>query len=370
MFTRWRAAAIILTISFGVAYLGGLYARKWMQPPDQAVVEGLSIPLANLDIGEAWEEKDFVWLLPVRNVTSNTIEIRKFTTSCGCTAIKPANLSIHPGDTATVQLTIDLTHRSYAEKELSERPFTISVYPITQQTRRGGVPGWQILGTVRSRVTLDTKSVHFGDQPIRGQPAVTKKVLASVHVPCQALEVSVNPVIATTTIKRREDDPSRFEITIAVNPDQPAGYFHTDAKISVVSPGGKRELAFTLPIAGDMQPEVRLLPARVLLSPTPIGETAEAVVTLQVPSEANVAVDHIEIDDPGLRVEPTAIKGIPAGRAYRLLQQVAKQGERTSTARFFIRKPGQNLLTLSVEVCYRGESLKQTAAKVKEGKQP
>lgn len=323
MLARWLTASAVLGISFGVAYWGGLYARKSRQPTDQVVVGGLMVPTANLNIGAVWEEEGFVWQLPIRNVANDTIEIRKFNNSCGCTAIEPPHLTIQPGATSTVKLTIDLAHRSHAEAEFAQRPFAVSVQPVTSRTRAGGV-GWQIHGTIRSRVTLDTKSVHFGDRPIHGRPAVTRKVLATVHIPCQDLEVSVNPAIATATVKRRNDDPPRFEITISVNPDLPPGYFQTQAKLSVVAPNGKRELASILPIAGEMRTEVRLLPERVLLAPTPIGETAEAVVTLQVPPEITVMIDHIEIDDSSLRVEPADIKGIPAGRAYRLVQKESK----------------------------------------------
>jgi hypothetical protein len=354
MFVRWSAAAAILAISFGLAYWAGQYARKARQPADQAVVEGLMIPAANLDFGEVWEEKGFDWRLPIRNLTSNTVEIRKFSTSCGCTAIEPPKLSIQPGETATVQLTIDLTHRSYAEAGLARRPFAISVHPITPSARRGSA-GWQIHGTVRSRVTVDEKSVHFGEEPIHGQQAVTRKLRATVHVPCQDLEVTLNPSVATATVKRHEDDPSRFEITIAVNPDLPPGHFQTDAKISVLTPSGKRELALLLPIAGEMQPEVRLLPARVVLAPAPIGDSVEAIVTLQAPPEAEAAVDHIEIDDPSLRVGPARIEGHPAGRAYRFRQYVGKEGDQRSTVRFIIRKPNTGKITLPIEVWYCGE---------------
>lgn len=362
MHARWLMAAVILGLSAGLASWAGLYARKWWQPTDQGVVEGLMIPTANLDIGEVWEEKDFVWQLPIRNVTRDTIEIRKFITSCGCTAIDPPKLTIQPNQTAIVKATIDLTHRSYAEAGLSERPLGISLHPITSRSRPGE-RGWQVHGTVHSRVTLDAKSVHFGEEPVRGQAAVKRRVLATVHVPCQDLEAKANPLVATASVKRRESDPSRFEITIAVNPEMLPGNFQTNARISVVTPNGDRELAFLLPIAGEMQPEVRLLPARVLMPPTPLGETAEAVVTLQAPPEAKVALDHIEIGDPGLRVEPAVIEGIPSDRAYRLLQQVAKEGEQTNTVRFFFRKPGQKIITVAVEVCFRGQSVKKTIAK-------
>jgi len=138
----------------------------------------------------------------------------------------------------------------------------------------------------------------------------------------------------------------------------------------VEAPMGERALAVVLPIAGEMRPEVRLLPARVLLEPKPVGGVSEAFVTVQAPLDAKVTVDHIEIDDSRLRVEPAAIAGIPAGRAYRIRQSVTKEGEQVSAARFIIRKLDQKLITLTVEVCYCGEGDKTIAATAPMENQP
>jgi hypothetical protein len=368
---RWLFAIAILSLSFASAYLGGMAAKKAKgTEQSQEVIGGLVIPSESLDMKEVWEAKDIVWRLPIQNRTSGDIEIQKFLSSCGCTAVEPSRLTIPAGETRTVNLLIDLTHRRVEEYALERRPITISIQPITSAARRVNPAAWQIHGIVRSRVTLDAQTVHFGHQAVRGEPAVKRRVLATVHVPCQLLDVRVNPLVATATIKRRQDDPQRYEITIGVNPELPPGNFQTNAKISVVGPNGDSELAFTLPIIGTMQPEVRLLPARVFLEPKEVGKIAEAIVTLQAPTDARVAVDHIEIDDPELRVEPVTIDGIPAGRAYRLRQQVTKEGEQTSTARFVIRKLDQRLLTLPIEVCYRGEQNKKLAESTKERKQP
>ena len=366
---RWLFAAAILGITFGVACWAGLYARKWREADRQVIVEGLMVPTDNLNIGEVWEEKDFAWRLPIRNATGDTIQIHKFNTSCSCTAIEPARISIRPGETATVNLTIDLMHLSDAVAGVARRPFALSVQPVTSLTRQGGF-GWQIHGTVRSRVTLDAKTVHFGDQPIRGQTAVTRQVLATVHIPCQGLKVAVNPLVATVTVNRREDAPERFEITVAANPNLPPGNFQTDAKINVVEPNGKHTLAFMLPIAGTMRSEVRLLPERILLEPRPIGETADAIVTLHAPPDANVVIDHIETDDPGLTAEAATIPGIPACHAFRVRQRVEKEGEQTVSMRFVLRGRGDKLTTLPVQMCYRGVAVKKPATDPTRSTQP
>jgi hypothetical protein len=117
-----------------------------------------------------------------------------------------------------------------------------------------------------------------------------------------------------------------------------------------------------------MQPEVRLLPSQVLLEAKPVGEMAEAIVTMQAPPEAKVAIDHIEIDGPDVRFESVTVEGIPAGRAFRVRQKVTKEGEQVSIVRFIIRKPDKKLQTFPVQICCRGEAT--MAASRTQGEKP
>ena len=180
----------------------------------------------------------------------------------------------------------------------------------------------------------------------------------------------MKPDVATAAFHRQEDDETKFDIVLAANPNLPPGEFKGEVQIKVVAPTGERWPGFTVPIGGKMQPEVRLFPSRMLLDAKAIGETTEAIVTLQAAPDSKAVVDHIETDSPGLRVEPVTMEGIPAGRAFRVRQQVMKEGEQTSTVRFIIRKPGQELLSFPVEISYRGELGQKVATTAAEEKQP
>jgi len=251
-------------------------------------------------------------------------------------------------------LTLDLTHRTYSDHGQSRRPFEVMLFPVLNPKSRPRL-GWKLQGTIVSRVTLDKLAVDFGERPVHGGTPVTQKVRATVHVPCQHLEVRVKPEAATVTINQQEDDKTKFEIVLAANPDLPPGKFQADVQIFTVTPNGEKALGVTLPISGIMQPEDRLLPAQLLLEAKPVGEATEAVVTLQAAADAKVTVDHIEIDSPDLHAEPVKVEGIPAGRAFRVRRKVRKEGEQISEVRFVIRKADKKLITLPVQVCCRGE---------------
>ena len=141
MGVRWLLAIAILGVSFAAAYWAGMAARQWRKPPSVEVVEGLAISTADLDMGEVWEEKGITWRLPIRNQTTATIEVRDLLASCGCTLIEPRKLSIPASETATINLQLDLTHRTYSDSGLAERPFAVTVRPIVTQGQPRG-PAW------------------------------------------------------------------------------------------------------------------------------------------------------------------------------------------------------------------------------------
>jgi hypothetical protein len=181
-------------------------------------------------------------------------------------------------------------------------------------------------------------------------------------VPFQRLEVAVDPKIATATLNARKEDESRFDIVLSANPELPPGNFHTDARFLVVTPTGEKVRGATLPLGGTMQPEVRLLPSRLLLQAKPVGDMTEAFVTMQAAPDAKITVDHIEIDDPDVHVESATVEGIPKGLVFRVCQKVIKEGEQASDIRFVIRKPDKKLSTQTVRVCCRGEAKSAVSA--------
>lgn len=349
MFVRWLLAITLLGLSFGAAYWVGMPAQKANQPPPMEVVEGLAVAAADLDLGEVWEEQGIAWRLPIRNQSAGRIEIHDLLQSCGCTDMKPRRFSIAAGETATVDLTLDLTHRTYSDAGQARRPFEVTISPVLNPKVRPRL-GWKLHGTIVSRITLDKLAVDFGERPVHGGTPVTLNVLAAVHVPCQRLEAVVKPEVATANVIPQQGENTKYEIVLAANPHLPPGKFQTDVKIFAVSPTGEKALGVTLPISGIMQPEVRLLPSSLLLEAKPVGEVAEAVVTLQGSPDAKVAIDHIEIDSPDVHVEAVTVDGIPAGRAFRVRQKVTKAGEQVSEVRFFIRKSDKKITTLPVQV--------------------
>lgn len=182
-----------------------------------------------------------------------------------------------------------------------------------------------------------------------------RKVVVQAHTPVEKLDFRIEPAIAKIQSAPSPDGPQQFIFSISPLPSLPPGPFKGEIVVDVIGPDGERVPGAALPFAGNIQPQVRPLPARLLLGAKRVGEKAEATVVLQAPAEAAWNLEHIETDSFEVRVE--AIKGDKAlaGRAFRVIQQIKEEGDHTSQVRFVIRRPGQEPLVLTTEIHYHGE---------------
>jgi hypothetical protein len=338
--------------------------------PTEFVSSGLVVSASDLDLGEVWEATEFVHVLTIRNPSRAEKKVEDFSTSCFCTAVEPRTIVVPAGGETMVRVHIDPNHRSPDDANLAVRPFAVEIRPILDVTQ-ARQPGWAIHGQFRSRVTFGVLSVHFGQEVVRDGRSPIRKLDATVHVPMQRLQARIEPT-ATGTVKLVPvpDNPNRLELCITPSNRLPIGPFQATVMVDVVDPSGSVAPGAVLPIAGDVQTEVRLLPARVILGIRPVGTTAETVVVFQAPVEAAWTVDHIETDSPNVTVEATAGEGIPAGRAFRVSQRAVREGNQTDTVRFVVRKAGGAPMTLTMEVMCNGEIPQTGVFPGKGGKQP
>jgi hypothetical protein len=324
--------------------------------PREYEIGGLVISAEALRFGEVWEKKDFTWELPVRNVTKEPIQITDWSASCNCLDVQPRSVRIPAHQTSTVRLALDLTARRPHEATLARRQLAYEIMPVFADGRRLRPRAWRVEGVARSKLTLDALYVHFGESPVHGEEPVARKVMGNVHVPFQRLETVVDAKRLDVRLRQFPDSPKRFELLVSPQPTLPPGPFRAEVVLNIITAEGKRERGLVLPVEGEMQPGVRLLPARLLLPTKRVGETATGVLTLQVPSRLPVVVEQIESSSADLHVEAIPLEGVPSGRGFRVSQRITRAGDHTSHVTFTLRSCEQ-LTRIPVEVFARGEDM-------------
>jgi hypothetical protein len=307
-----------------------------------------------LDLGAIWEQAEYVHDLLIHNQSPVTEEIQDILPSCGCLSVEPRSLKIPSRGTARVRLKIDLVSRKPSEIGLAERPLVVEIWPLRKGSpqRQGG---WQVRGIIKSRVTLDVLDLDFGDEPVRGQLPLSRKVNATIQVPDAKLRVRAIPESVIVVAQPRIGSANTFELTIAPKSLLAAGSFRCEVRIDLVRSSGKQLSGVVLPVSGRMRPEVRALPSRLVFGPKRIGETVEATVTLQAPTGEDWVVDHMEMESDDVRVARFANPRILSRQVFRIRQRISQTGLQSSMVRFFVRKGQAEPVPLTMEITYDGD---------------
>ena len=149
-----------------------------------------------LDFGSVFARDQFPWKLHIRNPGSQTVEVIDLRPSCGCTKVTPTSLTISPGETREVQLTLDLT-KVRAERAEPQAPnFGVQITPVIEDRAAAPVV-WTLKGRVHSFLDISPPTVRFDDELTEGCAFPEKKVLISSSIPLDSLEAECDFKFAT-----------------------------------------------------------------------------------------------------------------------------------------------------------------------------
>jgi hypothetical protein len=387
---------VIVVGSSGGAYWLGATSSKSNPAAGPAflVVDGLGVEEAALDLGEVWVGQEFAPSFTIHNRRPDTAEVLDLQTSCGCTAVEPRSLSIPTGGTASVRIRLNLAPRWQPEVALADRPFFVGVRPVLKDAERFASQGqeddegcpfrepavkkdkpstprsWIFRVRVKNPVTLDTLCIHYGDSPVEGGPAVTRKVRARLQVPGTTLLARAEPDLVTVRVTPEPGDLSRYKLVISPRMTLPLGAFSCKVHLDVVRPSGERLPGPALSVWGKVQPAVRALPAQPLLGCGAVGEVIEANVTLLGLREDTWAVDHVETESADVSAQPAKVLDLSAGRTFRIRQRITKEGPQSSAVRFFLRQAGGPPGPVAVRVHYEGLNPRPADAGGERGRKP
>src|SRR5262245_5731795 len=168
MMKKKHILSLLVIVVAGIgAYWAGLgnRARAPIAPAKtEQSVDGLAIESASLDLGEVWEQKNLTRQVQIRNDSAEDAIIERFGLGCSsCTTIEPKSLQIAAGETATVNLTIDLVQRNLRDFGRDTRSFSSDFWPVLKgraDSARTSENTWRLQGTIKSRVTVDTPALN------------------------------------------------------------------------------------------------------------------------------------------------------------------------------------------------------------------
>ncbi len=350
---RKTPAILLLLASCVVAYqLGVTWRRRTAESP-------LAVPAADLELGDVWETDEYQKTLTVINRGGEDIDIMELASSCGCVQVEPRSLVIPAGERKQVRLKLDLNWRSRREWGQPVRSLEVRVAPIVRPKSSSEGPtvlsGWVLRGWIKSRVTLEPPQADFWPECIRGRKTARVTVAAKVHVPFTRIEVPVDPARATVRVSRVAGDGKTFRLEVTPSDQLPAGEFHLALPVMVETAEGRGAVGAVLSVNGEMQEAILAAPKTIWFGPARLGTTVSGTVTLiSADGKQEPEVIGYDVSEEGLTIQGEAVE-VKGGKAFKLNQKIACEGEQCVTARFKVRQQHANtIITIPVECHYYG----------------
>ncbi len=317
------------------------YTNEIVPPPNA----GLVVDEKELDFGEVWEDRAFPWKFTIRNSTAKDVEIKKFSTSCGCAKVQPQSITVPAHSNVEVRLTLDLSEpfwhapiKSQAEHATpAQRPFDATIEPAMNDLILQ--KGWHVRGHVRKDLTIVPADLRVTDPLVYGAQFPAQKAEVVSHFPYVGIEAMCSPEYAHVDVRRKDDD--RYTLDITLNPQLPVGNFTFRTRLKPLvgqnrEPPKKSKPSHSLLVHGQVVDDAQTLPSKLLFGPRTIGETVEESVTLASLTGLPITVDSVEVPSAGTVAERVSVDNGLA--TFIIRQRVAKPGHVAGTVTFRVRK--------------------------------
>ena len=278
------AAPFVCALAYAAGSFFACTFEKKSGNSNGLITNGLFVESSCLNLGEVWETPNHYVRFLVTNKSSQVREIKQFAVSCDCIAVHPASLRLEPGASQEIEVHLDLTHRQPYQLGLERWPIAVEVRPVFEGSFASS-SGWTITGVVRSRLSLETPRLAFGDQCHHRGTGVTRRVMAKAHVPLLRVEATAPAELAAVQVDEAPESLGEYRILISPRPDLPVGPFQFEVQVRAVTPDGAIHPCAAIEVSGEMQATTRVFPKVILLENRHLGEEVACQVNLTLASK-------------------------------------------------------------------------------------
>ena len=338
-----------------LAGLIGLFlVAFWMAMKSRRMLVGpvaLMVDEQYLSFGEAWEQKDFKWIIPVENRSGKEKVVRYFASSCGCVSVEPKSVRIPPSGKVNVTLTFDLTKAFPARSDDGVQSLYVKVVPVlNNQVRPEG--GWTFCGRVRRLATFTPASIQLWAGLYHGRTDIHRSVDVLLHVPAKKVVAkSSSPFLSTSLVRRALD---RYQLDLVFSNQAPAGSFDHSVQLSITDEDGREKAGPKLEVKGMVNEEVEAIPGHVSFGAARVGTTLSENVHLKPGTKEGIRL--VGVDNPCLDASVVQTNYGEEGISFRIVQHIKQAGQQSYIVSFRLESMGSNRrqIVVPVKVNYYG----------------
>jgi len=310
-----------------------------------------------LSFGVAIAVSDFSWVVQLTNRSSEDLFIERIESSCSCSNVSTKSLYLSPGQTADLQLILDLQSVMRGGLPQSLHEFTTSLMLHYSQHGVRQEQPVRISGQVRVHPVSLVSGSLIWQIPDGGIEVNHSEYLElECQEPIGAVRVRCVPDVATVEVAdfTRGQKTFRVRVTPKISLDSSARTFHV--LVGVVSDAAQEFPDLAVSASVHILPQHRLNASVVLIGAQSVGETA--VTEIHIHHQESRQMKRIAVDDGdvGIRVVSTTVLNSGHTTRLRVGIPITTMGDQQIQARVVIRSDEANqiLASLPLLIKYRG----------------
>ena len=337
----WIAICIVL---FGVSYR---WSRSVVTPPRARNL--LAIPKEKLNFGTVLATDKFTWKVPVKNQSTETIDIERIEVSCGCTSVEPNHFSLAPNETKEIIFEIALKSRDGA----AGTDFSVGFKPIFKHHETVFNDAWEITGSVKSVIELGVSSILYdaNTRMISGETPNPTTIPIQLHVPEIRVKCSCAEKIGK--IEPVETLPKKLVVNFVPSQTLSPGLHTGTVDIEVEDSGGASLSKHTIPISLRVVGMVEVTPRILELGVHKVGAIAEGKVYLSSTGDKPFQIGYEPKEKRAIRIVSEA--GNATSQEVNISLDVTKTGRHELREQILVVDEAGNEERVEIRLQYSGE---------------
>ena len=227
----WRLRRGWLELTIGLAalalILGGGAGIAFHRQAQQYA--GLNIAPADLDFGNAWEQRAFPLTVTLHNGSNRPIAVADLQTSCSCTAVEPRECVVPAGGSLPLHLTLDLT-TAFDQRPAEQATFTVRLAACTGPTVPAGLPAWELHGLVARPIVFRPGTLEI--ETVRGQPPAFVAVRVEPRLPLAGVSITAPAALANGHAGGRPMPPACIRLSVTPAAQASVGVTHGEIRFA------------------------------------------------------------------------------------------------------------------------------------------
>ena len=223
----------------------------------------------------------------LKNIGGKTLHIKGIEADCACTAAVPSKMTLRPGETTHLKVSLDTTDRG---GKLIKQVVLFSDDPVSPTT------SVTIEADILPLFTVIPKYIHFGSI---GEKAITVSARRELNLQIEQIESSTSRLSAVLSKTTIEGNDVLHTVHVNVNGDMPIKLLNITETVTIHT-NLQNHRKIQIPVRIHLGQQVTIQPSKLFFGIVKQGAEKVRQATLSIPMQPGLKIKRVQCAHPFL----------------------------------------------------------------------